>query len=222
VSRHLKTFLLALAAFLGCLIAAVLLVYAVWYVDSWDYRNSPNPTHEVRDAPVYVLLGAEMFIGLPVGLLAGVAGAAVVIWKRRRGSPAKSQPGDRTTSPDATPPPQGLPRPEDLSSHFLILLYPGPGYAGSPPKTPEDGAILMAHVGHVFQVQRPGGPALAGGPVMPLGEGGADGAPIGMIVLRGGTREEAEQLAAADPGVAAGHFRAVVVRWMVPKGQLGV
>jgi len=122
---------------------------------------------------------------------------------------------------EATPAPQGLPRPEDLSAHFLILLYPGPGYIGMQPKTPEDGAVLMAHVGHVIHAQQPGGPALAGGPVMPLGEGGTDGAPVGLMILRGGTQEEAEQLAAADPGVVAGHVRAVVVRWMVPKGQLG-
>ena len=85
VIRGLKTFLLALATFLGCLIAAVLFVYAVWCVSSWDYLHAPNPTDEVRDGPAYVLLGAEMFIGLPVGVLAGVAASALVVWKRRRG-----------------------------------------------------------------------------------------------------------------------------------------
>lgn len=86
MSRHLKTFLLALAAFLGCLIAAVLVVYAFWLVESWDYLHAPNPAGEVRDAPAYVLLGAEMFVGLPVGLLAGIAAAVFVILRRRRGA----------------------------------------------------------------------------------------------------------------------------------------
>ena len=81
--RSLKTFFLAIAAFSACLIAAVLAVYAVWYLNT-----PPRPPGDVGDAPFYVLLGFEMFIGLPVGLLTGVAAAAVVIWKRRRGSPA--------------------------------------------------------------------------------------------------------------------------------------
>jgi hypothetical protein len=90
VIRGLKTFLLALAAFLGCLIAAVLAVYAVWYVSSWDYLHAPNPTDEVRDGPAYVLLGAEMFIGLPVGVLGGIAAAVFVFVKRRRGGSGSS------------------------------------------------------------------------------------------------------------------------------------
>jgi hypothetical protein len=86
MKRNLKTLLLAVAAFLVSVVAAVLAVYAFWYVDSRDYLHAPNPSGEVRDAPAYVLLGAEMFIGLPVGSLAGAGAAAVVVWKRRRGT----------------------------------------------------------------------------------------------------------------------------------------
>jgi hypothetical protein len=84
MKKHLATFAWACAAFLAGVIAVVLVTYALWLFDSWDYLHSPkNPDH-VRDAPAYVLMGLELFIGLPLGVLAGAAAALAVVWKRRR------------------------------------------------------------------------------------------------------------------------------------------
>ena len=70
----------------------------------------------------------------------------------------------------------------------------------------------------VLHVQRAGGPAVAGGP---LATDGSDPAlPVGLLIYRAGSPEEAERLAAGDPRVAAGRFRAVVLPWMVPLGRL--
>jgi hypothetical protein len=124
---------------------------------------------------------------------------------------------------DASKPDEGfVPRAEDLSQFYLSFLYPGPSYDGSPPQTPETTAIQRAHVGYIWRSQQPGGPALAGGPVFPLAPGASgDVPPLGMMILRGGSQEEAERVAAADPGVVAGRFRVVVYRWLVPKGEFG-
>lgn len=82
MKRALKILFLGGTAFLACVVAALLVVYGVWYVGSRDYLHAPNPSGEVRDAPAYVLLGYEMFIGLPVGVLAGIAATVLVVRKR--------------------------------------------------------------------------------------------------------------------------------------------
>jgi ABC-type sulfate transport system permease subunit len=85
MKRHLITLLLAIAAFLASLIAAVLVVYAYWYVDSWGYIHSPRLSpSDPHDAAALRLVALEVIIGLPVGALAGIAAAAIVVWKRWR------------------------------------------------------------------------------------------------------------------------------------------
>ena len=117
--------------------------------------------------------------------------------------------------------PAGLPRPDELATYYLALLYPGPSYDGWPPASPEQAAVVQAHASHVWHIQQPGGPAVAGGPVMagPTGPGDPP-PPLGLVVLQAASSADAEQIAAADPGVVAGRFRVVVYPWLVPEGRL--
>ena len=111
--------------------------------------------------------------------------------------------------------------PENLSTYYAVLLYPGPAYDGFPPASAEQGAVLQAHAAHVFEVQRPGGPAVAGGPLLQLpGKERDAAAPLGMLIYRANSASEAERLAEQDPGVKAGRFRYTVHSWLVPQGQL--
>ncbi len=128
-----------------------------------------------------------------------------------------------TSTTNAASPLGDLPRFEDLSTYFLAFLYPGPAYDGFPPKTPEQAAIQQAHMAYVWRIQQPGGPAIAGGPVVSEGvAAGSEAPPVGMSILRCKSQAEAERVAASDPGVAAGRFRAIVYRWLVPAGRLPV
>jgi hypothetical protein len=96
VSRHLKTALLALAAFLACMVAAVLVVYVYWYFMSWEYNHTPRESpSDPHDAAAMMLIALETLFGLPAGVLAGVAAAALVIWRRWRG-PESTQPAHRS------------------------------------------------------------------------------------------------------------------------------
>jgi hypothetical protein len=83
MKRHFATFAWMCAAFLGTFLLAVLAIYAVWYVRSWDYIHSPpSSPSDPHDAAAYALIGMEMFIGLPAGVCLGVASALFVLWLR--------------------------------------------------------------------------------------------------------------------------------------------
>jgi uncharacterized protein YciI len=113
-----------------------------------------------------------------------------------------------------------FPNAEDLATWFVVLLYPGPKYAGWTSR-PKLFPAAQAHVAHVMQAQQPGGPALAAGPILPIpGAARDDEAPVGLVLIRGESLAEAERLVEADPGVRAGLFRPVVCRWLLPQGQL--
>src|ERR1700709_2786199 len=73
----------ALAAFLAGFIFVTGLVYAVWYVKSWGYIHSPRLSpSDPHDAAAMMLVGLEIFVGLPGGILTGlIASALVVVWK---------------------------------------------------------------------------------------------------------------------------------------------
>jgi hypothetical protein len=122
---------------------------------------------------------------------------------------------------ESTAPRVTLRIPENLATYYAVLLFPGPAYDGFPPASAEQGAVLQAHAAHVFEVQKPGGPAVAGGPLLRLpGQAPDPEAPLGMLIYRVGSAEEAERLAQQDPGVRAGRFRYTLHSWLVPQGQL--
>jgi hypothetical protein len=84
MKRNWATFAWMCAAFLGGIMVAILVTYAVWNVQSWDYNHSPKASPgDPHDASGYVLIGMEMFFGLPVGVFLGAASALAVLWKRR-------------------------------------------------------------------------------------------------------------------------------------------
>jgi uncharacterized protein YqgC (DUF456 family) len=82
MKRHLITAALAVLAFLCALLLAILAVWAYWYVDSWGYNHAPVTPGDPHDAAAYVLIGMEMFIGLPLGLILGPIAGIVVLWRR--------------------------------------------------------------------------------------------------------------------------------------------
>jgi hypothetical protein len=85
LKRNLATFAWACAAFIAVFVALVVLTYAVWSLQSWEYNHSPpRSPGDPHDASAYVLLGMEMFFGLPGGLVLGGIAAGMVISKRRR------------------------------------------------------------------------------------------------------------------------------------------
>jgi hypothetical protein len=84
LKRNLATFAWACTAFIAVFVAVVVLTYAAWSVQSWEYNHSPRSPGDPHDASAYVLLGMEMFFGLPGGLLFGGIAAGMVIFKRRR------------------------------------------------------------------------------------------------------------------------------------------
>jgi uncharacterized protein YciI len=113
-----------------------------------------------------------------------------------------------------------IPDAEDLTTWYVVLLYPGPKYAGWTSR-PKLFPVAQAHVAHLMQAQQPGGPALAAGPILPLpGEARDESAPVGLALIRGESLAEAERMVETDPGVRAGLFRPVVCRWLVPPGHL--
>ena len=87
-----KRFAIPIAAALGiiiaCVTASVFVTYGVWYAISWDYLYSPPVVPgDPKDAAAYVLFGLELFIGLPLGGVAGLILAVVVFrWMVRTSS----------------------------------------------------------------------------------------------------------------------------------------
>ena len=104
-----------------------------------------------------------------------------------------------------------LPRAEDLETFYVAFLYPGPGYSDAEPRSEEHRTIMQTHVAYVWSSQHGDGPAVAGGPLVSEDHS----LPKGMTVLRAASLSEAQSLAATDPAVVTGHFRVVVVPWLV-------
>ena len=108
-----------------------------------------------------------------------------------------------------------LPRPEDLETFYVAFLYPGPGYSDADPQSDEHRAMMQTHVAYVWRSQHGDGPAVAGGPLVSEDQS----LPRGMTVLRAASLSEAQHLAAIDPAVVTGHFRVVVLPWLVAPGR---
>jgi uncharacterized protein YciI len=109
-----------------------------------------------------------------------------------------------------------MPRPGDLEAFYAAFLFPGPAYDEASPGE-ESRELLQAHVSYVWRSQHGDGPAIAGGPL--LADPSQSDIPRGMTILRAESLLEARRLAAADPAVVTGHFRVVVVPWLVAPGR---
>lgn len=105
----------------------------------------------------------------------------------------------------------GAQQADALQRVYLVFLYRGPAYVGTP-CTPEERAVVDGHAAYVWDLHQRG-IAIAAGPVL----GGAEPADLmSMSVLRAQTAAEAERLALKDPAVQGGRFRAVVRPWLLP------
>lgn len=109
-----------------------------------------------------------------------------------------------------------VPTVDDLVPTFAVFLYRGDKYDGWPPASEEQANAVKGHAAMVWRVQGPGGPAIAGGPLT----GDSDDLPLGLVVYRTKTLDDAEKLAAEDPAVKCGRLRAVVVPWLVRPGTI--
>jgi uncharacterized protein YciI len=105
-----------------------------------------------------------------------------------------------------------LPRPEDLETFYVSFLFPGPDYSDDSMDDEAQRSLLQMHVSHVWSSQHGDGPAIAGGPLVADEE---PELPVGMSILRANSLAEAQHLAAIDPAVVTGHFRSVVLPWLV-------
>ena len=110
-----------------------------------------------------------------------------------------------------------MPRPEDLETLYVAFLYPGAAYAHAHPDSEDHRVLLQTHVAHVWNSQHGDGPAVAGGPLLP--DSAELDLPKGLSILRAESLAEARHLAAIDPAVVTGYFRAVVVPWLVAPGR---
>ena len=110
-----------------------------------------------------------------------------------------------------------MPRPEDLETLYVAFLYPGAAYSDALSDSEEHRVLLQTHVAHVWNSQHGDGPAVAGGPLLP--HSAELDLPKGMSILRAESLAEAQHLAAIDPAVVTGHFRVVVVPWLVAPGR---
>ncbi|HEX5574940.1 MAG TPA: YciI family protein [Gemmatimonadales bacterium] len=122
-----------------------------------------------------------------------------------------------TTPSQLAGPQPFMPRPEDLETVYVAFLYPGASYGEAKPNSEEHRVLLQTHAAHVWNSQHGDGPAVAGGPLL---SESAEGLPKGMSILRAESLAEAQHLAAIDPAVVTGHFRVVVVPWLVAPGRL--
>ena len=100
-----------------------------------------------------------------------------------------------------------------MRMYTLVILRKGPRWA---PRSPEVKALLE---GHMANIRRLGaaGKLLIAGPT-DGGEGAPDDTPVGIFIFDTASIQEATELAATDPTVAAGHFAAQVLEWYGPQG----
>jgi len=103
-----------------------------------------------------------------------------------------------------------IPMPERWDTTYVLILEMNPSYV--PASDSAAGSVLAAHIQYQLGLVRDGR-ARQGGPI-------ADATPsemIGMTLLATGSRKEAEAIAAADPAVMAGQFKARIRAWTTPQ-----
>src|SRR3954454_25234208 len=98
-----------------------------------------------------------------------------------------------------------------MVTYYLKLLYRGPTW--TPEESPELERLQEAHLAHNRHLADIGKQVISG----PCTDGGDL---RGVSVLKVGSLEEAEALAAADPSVQVGRLRFELHPWMVDEGIL--
>ena len=97
----------------------------------------------------------------------------------------------------------------EMTTYYMALLYRGPKW--TPDETAETKAIQQGHMENI-QHNADIGKLVVAGPFTD------DGDLRGVFVFQNVTREEAEQLCAADPAVKAGRLRIELHPWFAAKG----
>ena len=103
-----------------------------------------------------------------------------------------------------------IPMPERWDTTYVLMLDMNPSYV--PVSDSAAASVLAAHIQYQLGLVSDGR-AGQGGPI-------ADATPsemIGMTLLATGSRKEAEAIAAADPAVIAGQFKARIRAWTTPR-----
>lgn len=102
-----------------------------------------------------------------------------------------------------------IPMPQRWDTTYVMMLEMNPSYVV--PSDSVGGSVLMAHIQYQLGLIADGR-ARQGGPIV-------DATPsemIGMTMLTTGSRKEADAIAAGDPAVMAGRFKARVRAWTTP------
>lgn len=97
----------------------------------------------------------------------------------------------------------------EMTTYYMALLHRGPKWTSE--QTAEVKAIQQGHMENIQHMAQIGKLVLAG----PFTD---DGDLRGVFVFQNVTREEAEQLCAADPAVKAGRLRIELHPWFSAKG----
>lgn len=122
--------------------------------------------------------------------------------------PAPTEPPPHEEEPREKTPP--LPTPPRPATWQAVIHAPGPGWVEG--TSPFEQPHIDAHVEH-YRALLEDGRLAVGGPYL-------DG-PGGMMLLQDVSREEAEELAAADPAVVAGTLTFEVRSWLTAMTSLG-
>jgi uncharacterized protein len=97
----------------------------------------------------------------------------------------------------------------EMTTYYMAFLYRGAKW--TPEETPETKAIQQGHMDNIRHMHDIGKLAVAG-PFMDNGD------LRGIFIFQNVTREEAEQLCAADPAVKSGRLRIELHPWYAAKG----
>lgn len=176
--------------------------YAAWRV---------QPDAEQWDAIVVLALPAGARVIEATSTARDRKAALTALIDHALGSAAPAPAPPAAVAPSAAAP---LPLPDRWDLRYLVLLERDPGFAGA---TDAVATLDQAHAQYALRLQRDG-VALAAGPVVP--GTAADDHAVGLMLLRAPDLAAAERIAAEDPAVKAGRFKATVREWRVPAGRL--
>jgi len=111
--------------------------------------------------------------------------------------------------PDSPPATTAGPGGYEMAHYFLAFLYRGPNW--TPQETEETKRIQEGHMANIRKMAE-SGKLIVAGPFLD------DGDLRGIFLFQNVSREEAEQLCAADPAVQAGRLRIELHPWFAAKG----
>jgi uncharacterized protein YciI len=99
----------------------------------------------------------------------------------------------------------------EMTTYYFGLLTRGPNAGTGTPEEREK--IQAAHLANIVRLHN-AGKILVAGPFADNGEW------RGLFIYKCGSLEEAQQLAATDPAVAAGRLKIEIHPWMTAKGYI--